>query len=102
MTRAVARSLTILVLILGLTLASMVPTASAGSLGGSGNSLVTFLIGASPGTCAYIQNALTGTFFVAIVTNNPTSTYADGITIIRIPGALPDQFSNACTFVGTF
>jgi hypothetical protein len=63
MTR-VARPLTILVLILGLTLATMVPTASAGSLNGGSAAVVLFLIGAPVGTCAYmVDNDPASAFF---------------------------------------
>jgi hypothetical protein len=96
-----ARPLTILALILGLTLATMVPTASAGNLSGNGTSqLIGVLFGASPGTCAYIQNSQTLTYFVAIVTGNPG--LAAGVKIVRIAGPLPDQFSNVCINVGQF
>jgi hypothetical protein len=101
MTRAIARTLTILAMILGLTIATMVPTASAGSLSGAGGDrLIVDLLGANPGTCEYIQNSQTSTYFVAIATGN--SGAVAGIKIVRIAAPLPEQFSSVCFFAGQF
>jgi hypothetical protein len=99
MTR-VARPLTILVLIVGLTLAAMVPTASAGSLGG-GSALVSFLSGAPVGTCAYFvdddpASAFFGHSWLGIVTGIGVRLVGPLDGEDGIAAALPAGLNNGC------
>jgi hypothetical protein len=100
----VARPLTILVLILGLTLATMVQTASAGSLGGGSAVVVSFLSSAPVGTCAYFvdddpASAFFGHSWLGIVTGTGTRLVGPLNGLDGIAAVLPAGLSNGCTEV---
>src|SRR5437016_2541149 len=94
MTRGIARPLTILAMILGLTLASIATPASAGNSSGAGglDLLILFLQGAGPGTCAYTVDQSSGHSFLGVKTEK-------GVKLIGpLDAQLPDEMSSACTF----
>ena len=98
MRRSLVRSVSVLALVLVLSLLSVSAPASAGQLGGAGGDEITSTLEfASKGDCAFTQNSVTGTFFVGIVTGSTNTGLVNGIKIVRVPGNLPDQFSNHCT-----
>src|SRR5262249_10249843 len=65
MRRSVVRMAGILILILSMALGTAAAPVFAGELGGGSDALISALLVAPKGSCAYIQNADTGTFFLA-------------------------------------
>jgi hypothetical protein len=105
--KRVARPLTILALISGLTLATMVPTASAGSLNGGGSIVFSFLSLAPVGTCAYFvdddpASAFFGHSWLGIKTGNGQIKLIGPLQgVDGIAAVLPGGLSSGCYQVGT-